>query len=370
MKKIIFLLPLFIAFNMLAQVNGGEYIFEFLRLSRSPHVSALGGISVASPGGDVMLSTGNPALLRPDFHTQLGLNHNVYYAGTGISNLYYAHHAPGIQTTFGFGLQYLNYGNFTLTDPVGQIQGEAKGRDFAFQLSASRSYLNRWRYGATLQYARSLLVDQKASALMMDFGVAYADTISQWYLGAVVKNAGLQIKKYELQQGSQPLPIDLQIGLTKKFKKAPFTIMVVGHHLYRWDVRYDNPADQTDNQLFVGDSSNTVENKTYFADKLFRHLVFALDVNLGKRIEISAGYNHMRRAELALDEKKGMSGFAFGAGIYLNKFVIHYAQSHYHLAGAYHEFGLNFKLNQLFGFGPGGKKIHWGEKFTSAFPQW
>jgi hypothetical protein len=50
--------------------------------------------------------------------------------------------------------------------------------------------------------------------------------------------------------------------------------------------------------------------------------------------------------------------------------VIHYAQSHYHLAGAYHEFGLNFKLNQLFGFGPGGKKIHWGEKFTSAFPQW
>ena len=82
---------------------------------------------------------------------------------------------------------------------------------------------------------------------------------------------------------------------------------------------------------------------------------------------MSVGYNHLRRAELATADKKGMSGFSFGAGIYLNKFIIHYAQSHYHLAGAYHEIGLNFKLNQLVGLGAGGKKINWAEKYHSAF---
>lgn len=367
MKKIILLCCFCGPFYLFAQVTGGEHIFEFLRLPRSPHVTALGGATVSNPANDLMLSTANPALLRPDFHTQLGLNYNLYYAGSRVSNLLYAQHSPGLNTTFALGLLYVNYGDFTLTDAIGQVQGEGVGRDMALQLSASRSYLNRWRYGATLTYAHSRLMTQKAAALLMDFGIVYADTINQWYLGALVKNAGVQVRRYTAAQGSQPLPFDLQIGITKKFKKAPFSISMLGHHLYQWDIRYDNPADQSDNQLFFTDTTTTQKTKKYTADKLFRHLIFALDVNLGKRIEVSVGYNHLRRAELATADKKGMSGFSFGAGIYLNKFIIHYAQSHYHLAGAYHEIGLNFKLNQLVGLGAGGKKINWAEKYHSAF---
>ena len=75
----------------------------------------------------------------------------------------------------------------------------------------------------------------------------------------------------------------------------------------------------------------------------------------------------MRRAELSIDEKKGMSGFSLGAGLYLNKFIIHFAQSYYHIAGPYTELGLNIKLNQLVGIGHLGNKINWSEKFASSY---
>lgn len=361
---LLLILIAFLGKPMHGQVQGGEHIFEFLRLPSSPHVTAMGGLAAINPSADVMMSTINPALLREKFHTQLGLNYNMYYAGTKVSNLFYAQHVSSLNTTFGLGLHYLDYGKFTLTDNIGNINGSGLARDYCFTLSAARAYLERWRYGATLKYAHSFLINQKADALLVDVGVSYFDTANKVYVGAVIKNAGITVRNYT-QGNNQPLPMDLQIGIMKKFKKAPFAISVTGHHLYTWDVRYDNPADQVDNQLLFGDTATTTKN--YFADKLFRHLVFALDVNLGKRIEISAGYNHMRRSELAYSEKKGSSGFSFGAGIYLNKFVVHYARSYYHIAGAYNELGINFQLNKLFGLGDGGKKINWSEQFTNEF---
>jgi hypothetical protein len=366
MRNILFISLLFVISISKAQVNGGEHMFEFLRLSQSPHISALGGIVASSPASDVMMTTANPALLRPEFHTNLGLNYNIYYAGTKVSNMVYAHHSKKLNTTFGLGLQYLNYGTFQLTDAVGNLTGESKAADYSINLSASKSYLEKWRYGATLKIANSNLIDKKATALLADIGVAYADTNNLWYLGVVIKNAGVSLKNYE-KGYNQPLPIDMQIGVTKKFKKAPFSIMVLAHHLQKWDIRYDNPADQTDNQLLFTDSLTVTKEKTYFADKLFRHFVFALDVNLGKRLELSLGYNHLRRAELTIDEKKGMSGFSFGGGLYLNKFTIHFAKSYYHIAGSYTEIGINFKLNQLFGLGQTGNKINWSEKFANNY---
>ncbi len=363
MRKYAFLVLLCCGLSSQAQILGGEHVFEFLRLSQNPHVTALGGVAVSSPASDVMMSTANPALLRPEFHTSLGLGYNIYYAGTKVSNLQYAHHAKKLKTTFGLGIQYLNYGSFRLTDDIGNQYGDAKAADYSINLSASKAYLNRWRYGATLKYAHSKLIDKQASAILADIGVVYADTNNLWYLGAVIKNAGVVIKNYEAN-ASQPLPLDLQIGVTKKFKKAPFSIMVLAHHLQTWNIRYDNPADQTDNQLLFTDTTTATKTKTYFADKLFRHFVFALNINLGKRIEISAGYNHMRRSELAIDEKKGMSGFSYGVGLYLNKFIVHFAQSHYHIAGAYSEIGLIFKLNQIVG---GGNSINWSEKYANSY---
>jgi hypothetical protein len=366
MRKLLILSLWLQSFNLCAQVNGGEETMRFLAMPASPHISALGGIVVISPSQDIMMTNANPALLRPEFHTNLGLNYNVFYADTKISHLQYAHHSKKLQTTFGFGIHYVDYGTLTLTDAVGTINGQAKAAEYALRLTASKSYLTKWRYGATLSYAKSALIDKKAASILADVGIVYADTMNKWYVGFAVKNAGVMLKNYQ-QGNTQPLPLDVQLGVVKKFKKAPFSIMVLGHHLYTWDIRYNNPADAVDNQLLFTDTSTNTRTKNYFADKLFRHFVFAIDIHLGKRLELSAGYNHLRRSELALAERKATAGFSFGAGLYLNKFVIHYAQSYYHVSGPYNEIGINFSLNQLFGLGKGGRKINWSERFAREF---
>lgn len=364
-KRILFFIASIYSIYIHGQVNGGEHIFEFLRLSQSPRVTAMGGYSISNPSSDINLAATNPALLRPEFNAQLAINYNVYYAGTRITNLLYAQHAKKINTTWAVGMQYLDYGSFHLYDNTGSKLGAFKANDFQFFVSASKSYLEKWRIGSSIKYAASNLYQNKAAALLTDIGLLYADTNSKWYMGAAIKNAGFQLIKYKNQQSADPLPIDLQLSVTKKFKKAPFSIGVLAHTLYKWDIRYDNPADNTDNQLLFNDNNNTKKEKNYFADKLFRHFIFSFGIHLGKKIEINAGYNHLRRSELAFADKKGLSGFSFGAGLNLNKFMVYYAQSYYHLTGPMHELGLTMALNKLFGIG--GSAATWNEKYERMY---
>lgn len=356
-----FILP----FTVQAQVRGGSRSFEYLRLAQSPHITSLGGLSAVHTASDVMMSTANPALLRPEFHTDLGVNYNLFYAGTRGLNMYYAHHSEKLETTFGFGVQYMNYGDITLTNDIGQVLGTGRAADYAITLSASKSYLKHWRYGAHLKYAQSKLIDKNAAAFVVDAGITYSDTSSKWFFGLVAKNVGYQFNRYYENVASQPLPLDIQLGVMKRFKKAPFSISVLAHHLNQWDLYYDNPADRQNNILIV-DTAQVAESNN-FGRNLLNHFIFALDVNLGKRLEISGGYNFMRRTELGLDELKGIAGFSYGAGLYLNKITVHFARSHYHLAGAYNQFGLNFQLNRFFGLGNAGKKINWSSKYAEAY---
>ena len=348
-----------------AQVTGGQHTMEFLRLPTGPHISALGGINVSNADKDISLAMQNPSLMRPGLHNTLGLNQNFYYSGISLSNLQYGYHIPKLETSFLLGVQYLNYGKFTQTDNIGNQMGDFKANEYAITLGASRQYNEKWRYGASLKYAQSKLFDKNASAALVDVGITYMDTASLITIGAVAKNMGVMLTKYNPNNSAEPLPFDLQIGITKRFKHVPLRLMATLHHLYEWDIRYDNPADQQNNNLF-GSTEEDTKEKSYFTDKLFRHFIFGAEILMGKRVLISASYNHLHRSELVIKDKTGMAGFAYGVGIDLNRFQVHYARSHYHIAGAYNELGLDISLNKLFGLGKTGDKIHW----NATYPDW
>lgn len=347
-----------------AQVSGGQFAMEFLRLPNSPHISALGGINVADPEQDIAFVSQNPSLMRPGLHNQIGLNFNNYYSGISVSNLQYGYHVPEINTSFALGVQYLNYGNFTQTDAIGNEYGTFKAADYAISLTAAQQYNQHWRYGGTIKWAHSSLFDKSASALLADVGITYYDTASLWNFGAVAKNVGVMVKRYNPDNHAEPLPFDLQIGVSKRFKHLPLRLLATFHHLYEWNIRYDNPADIESNSFSSTDT--TAKSKSYFTDKLFRHIIFGAEITIGKRLLVTTSYNHLHRSELAIKDKTGLAGFSFGLGINLNKFQVHYARSYYHIAGAYNEFGLNMSLNKLFGIGKTGDKIHWG----ATYPDW
>jgi len=339
-----------------AQVTGGQYAFEFLRMSNSPHISALGGFAPANPDRDVSLTLQNPGLLSPAYHNQLSLNYNIYYAGIGIANLQYAYHVEPLKTDFGFGVQYLNYGTFPNTDMYGNILGDVRATDYSVNFSASRKYLEHWRYGATVKWANSRLADKSAMALVADVGVVYEDTANLWTIGVVAKNMGFMLKKYNPENAAEPMPFDLQVGVTKQLKNLPLRLFMVAHHLYEWDIRYDNPADKVNDNFF--DEEDTKDNSKHIADKIFRHLNFGAELILAKRVTITAAYSHLRRSELGVNEAKATAGFSFGAGIDLNKITVRYARSYYSSAGGYNELGLTFQLNKFFGIGK--KTEPWG----------
>jgi hypothetical protein len=301
--------------------------------------------------------------MRPGLHNQLSLNYNNYYAGISIANLQYGYHLEKIKTSFVFGVQYLNYGSFTQTDAIGNEYGTFRANEYALTLGASRQYKEKWRYGASIKYANSRMYDKTGAAILTDIGISHYDTGSLWQIGAVAKNIGFTVKKYNPSATAEPLPFDLQIGVSKRFKHLPLRLMMTAHHLYQWDIRYDNPADIENNSLL---GNTETKKKSNFGDKLFRHLIFGAEISLGKRLLVSAAYNHLQRGELAVKDKTGMAGFSFGAGLNLNKFQVHYARTYYHIAGAYNEFGLTMSLNKLFGIGKLGEKINW----SANYPDW
>lgn len=349
-----------------AQVTGGRFAMEFLRLPNSPHISALGGINIVNPERDISFAIQNPSLMRPGLHNHIGLNYNGYYAGSSIANLAYGYYIPGIKTSFVAGLQYLNYGKFTQTDNIGNDLGEFTARDFAFSIGASRQYLKKWRYGATLKAARSVLSDKKAAAFLADVGITYNDLEELWTFAAVAKNmGGMAGSSNSYNNATEPMPFDLQLGVAKRFKHIPLRLMANVHHLYEWDIRYNNPADNNTGNLFNTQDTNAKEKK-YFADKLFRHFIFAAELTFAKRVMVTAGYNHLRRSEMVIKERTAMSGFSLGVGLNLNKFQVYYGRSYYHVAGAYNEIGINMMLNKITGIGKLGDKIHW----MATYPDW
>lgn len=347
-----------------AQVVGGQSSFEYLNMSNSPHVTALGGISIANPSNDVSLALQNPAMMRPGLHNQLALNYNNFYGDIKILNLQYGYHAEKINTSFFAGIQYLNYGSFVNTDDLGNINGDVHAVDYAITVGASRKYLNHWRYGAAVKWASSALVDAKASAALLDVGINYYDTASLLDFGVTARNMGATVKKYIPGNPAEPLPFDLQMGISKRFKHMPLRLFATLHHLYEWDVQYNNPADNTNSGLLG--NTDTSAPKSTFSQKFFRHFIFGAELSLGQRLTLTASYNTMRRMEMVVKTKPGAAGFAFGVAVNLNKFQIHYGRSYYHVTGAYNEFGLNMNLNKMMGLGKFGDKIKW----EAEYPDW
>ena len=68
-----------------AQVVGGQFSFEFLRLSSAARTTALGGIAIADPSEDIGLVDQNPSLMRPSLHNQLSINRNNYYSNIAVN---------------------------------------------------------------------------------------------------------------------------------------------------------------------------------------------------------------------------------------------------------------------------------------------
>jgi hypothetical protein len=318
---LIFGLTVLLSTELFAQL-GGSYTYEFLSLSPSARVTALGGINVTLFDHDPSVQLSNPAALNPQMNKMAMFGTTVYPGGVNFGNAQYVQQFK-IPGTFGFGLQYIGYGHFTETD----VEANEIGNFTAGEMNAYAGYGYQFgklfSVGANAKFIYSQLATWSSVGAAGDLAAMINDTAHVISATIVAKNIGGEIKPYN-KGVYEPIPFDLQAGLAVGFKHIPLKLHLTLHHLYTWNIRYDNPADDVQNNLFV-DSSQISKPKQYIADKLFRHVIFGVEINIKKIVRLEVAYNHLRQEELALTTRLGAPGLSFGIGIHIRQFDFSYA---------------------------------------------
>ena len=158
-------------------------------------------------------------------HTQLSAVFNALYASIRAYNLAFGYHQPKINTSFLWGLYYIDYGQIQQADAAGNTMGSFRPTDWVMQVAASRSYLEKWKYGATVKFISSNYGPYRSNGIAMDVGVVFYDSAKLFSVSLLAKNMGRQLKKYD---GTDPddLPFDLQAGATKRLENSPLGFLL------------------------------------------------------------------------------------------------------------------------------------------------
>lgn len=331
-----------------AQITGGQQVFQFMTLSPSARITALGGAQIAVKDDDLAFAAANPAALNPQMDGMLTFQHNFFLTDIQHGYVAYAQHVPKLGFTFHGGLQYMNYGDINQADEYGTVIGKVKASETAFTVGGARPLTDRISLGLNVRLGLSTLDTYKASALAADAGLMYADTASRFIAAVVVRNAGAQLSSYN--EVREDLPFDLQIGISKQLRYLPFRLSIIAHHLQQWDIRHNDPNLQDDGILQLGDTQSSTGGGNNAVDNFFRHLVFNGEFLLGRNesFRIRVGYNHLRKKELSVRNYRSLAGFSGGIGIRISRFRIDLGYAAYHLAGGVVHLGIGTRLKDFF----------------------
>lgn len=310
-----------------AQLGGGS-AFRVLDIPSSARAAALGGNYIAVKDGDLNLGVFNPALLDRESGSQVALSYLPYFEGIKVGYAAYAHHLDSSKITVSGAVQYFDYGTFERTDETGEVLGEFRAGENVLQIGAGRPIDSLFSVGANLKMINSSLDTYRSTAWAMDLGGVFYKKKLGLTIAAMIRNIGTQASTYTEQR--EDLPFQVQLGITYKFKHAPFRLGLMMEQLQRWDLTYDDPNATVVIDPTTGDA---VEEKVTTVDKAILHLVPSAEVLLGKSFMLRVAYNARRRQELVIADKPGAVGLSFGLGLRISKFHIAYGFSQLHLAG-------------------------------------
>ncbi len=347
-----FLLLLFAGINPLlldAQLIGGRTVFNFLNLPVSARLTALGGRLISVADDDINLAAANPALLNPLMHNQLGFSHSFFPGNIQHGYFGYGHHFNKLGGTFQLGVQYVDYGQIDATNIFFQEEGTFEVKESALSLGMAFPLDSRISVGANVKWITSTLANLQSLGLASDLGFLYQDTARNFSLGLTLCHLGTQISTYSGSMAfREPLPFEMQLGLSKKLRYLPFRFSAVYRNLNRWNVLYDDPS-QENGILLDGGAPEEPSRFSMQLDNFFRHLVFSGELLLGaaENFRLRVAYDHRMRKELSVQGFGSAAGFSFGAGIKVNRFRLDYGRSNFHLAGGANHLSISTNFREF-----------------------
>jgi hypothetical protein len=322
---------------------GGNGTFKFYNLINPARVAALGSSNfLAIKDNDISLMLANPSLITSEVNNRMALTFTDGYADINYGIASYGKDFRKAGSFVG-SMQFVNYGKFQYADATGAIGGNFNAGEYALTIGWGRKLDSAFSIGANLKTIYSQLDSYTAFGLAVDVAGSYS-TKNNFTVSVAGRNIGRQLKSYN-SGDQEPLPFELQLGLSKRLPHLPFRYSVVLTHLEKWNLTYTDPADNSIDKL-TGDSTKAGSNKG-FLDKAMRHIVLGGEFVPTKFLSIRFGYNYQRRQELKLDTHLAMVGFSWGIGLKISKFNFSYARATYHLAGSPNNLTLSTNLGDF-----------------------
>lgn len=312
-RDLTFILCLLVSVLTVAQE--GKTVFNFLRLPHSAHATALGGENITSIEDDLTLAFQNPALLSNVADKSLSLTYTSYIEGSKVASAAFSRQA-GERSSWAASVQYMDYGEITETDIANNELGKVSAKDMAFMGSYSYLLSERWSGGVTAKIIHGNYADYTSFAIGVDLGINYFKEESDFSASLVFKNLGGQIKTFDDKH--EKLPMNLQLGFTKRLAHAPIRLSATLDDLTHWESAYFNPDGK--------DIS--------FGDLLLNHLIVGIEVAPSNTFYLAAGYNFKRGNDLKVDGGSKWTGATLGGGLKLKRIKLGVAYANYHTAAS------------------------------------
>lgn len=315
MKRFAITITLLLLVLLNSGAQDSRTAFNFLRLPTSAHVAALGGDNVTIADDDAALVFHNPSLMNYTTDGTLNLNMMTYMQGSLTASASFTK-ALGERSTWGLQGRFINYGEMKETTYTGEQTGTFGARDIAIGGTIAHSLTEHISGGITVKMVASYIGQYNSLGACVDLGLNYYDPDSEWSIGAVARNLGGQLTAYE--DDFERMPLDLQLGVTKRLVGSPLRFSATLVRLNDW-------------QYGIG-----------------KHFVFGADLILSEQFYLAAGYNTLRAAEMKIGEGDNVSShgaaLSLGGGLQLERLKIHVAYAKYHVSSTSLIFNISYTL--------------------------
>lgn len=304
--------------SAVAQVE--ESAFQAVQLDPSARHAALAGMNPALSGRGAGSLFINPALLTEEDHGSIDVSYLNHVSDLNAGWASHARYVDGVGTVAG-GFRYLSYGDFERADESGNRLGSFAASDVAVTAGVARVAGERVRYGGALNYLRSAIDSEAASAIAVDAGVIYHADGSRMTYAASVHNLGVTTSSIGAR--SDALPVDVRLGISRRLQHLPLLLSIGAYRL--------------DNLDGGPDDASALENVLYHAN-------LAAEFQFSDSFQIRFGYSQRRHDELKIKTRLDLAGFSTGLGIMISRVAVDYAFNSWSSLGGLHRFTVRTKI--------------------------
>ena len=308
-------MAVFVLFSYEIRAQESETVYNFLRLPVSAHAAALGGDNITIDDDDPTLVFHNPALASNVSDRSINLNYMTYMEGVKVASASFVK-AYRKRATWAVEAQYIDYGSMKHTTADSELLGTVSAKDIVLGGTFSYALSDKIAGGITAKVVSSNIADYSSMAVAVDLGLNYYNPELNLSVSAVARNLGGQVKAYEDE--FEKLPVDLQMGVSKRLGQSPLRFSVTMVRMNKWD------------------------------DKFINHLVFGAEAFLADNIWIGGGLNPRRSNEMKIEDSESSSshgaGLSFGGGLQLERFKLQVAYAKYHVSASSLLFNVTYTL--------------------------